>query len=89
MNGLESIHWNQWKGNGFLVWQPLVKRWNGNDPSLWSSKDSRNGNHDTGNSNLDDYDERITTKQTKTRRNAIAYPQEERRFTSLVTKPSK
>ena len=51
MNGLESIHWNQWNGNGFLVWQPLVpiewkwffnglqplvKRWDGNDPSLWS-----------------------------------------------------
>ena len=65
MNGLESIHWNQWNGNGFLVWQPLVpmewqwffsmatigtngmvmvfnglqplvKRWDGSDPSLWS-----------------------------------------------------
>ena len=52
MNGLKSIHWNQLYGNGFFSMatignngmvmvfnglQPLVKRWNGNDPSLWST----------------------------------------------------
>ena len=40
MNGLESIHWNQWNGNGFLVWQPLVPmewRWFSMVCNHWSN----------------------------------------------------
>ena len=40
MNGLESTHWYQWNGNGFLVWQPLVPmewRWFSMVCNHWSN----------------------------------------------------
>ena len=40
MNGLESIHWNQWNGNGFLAWQPMVPmewRWFSMVCNHWSN----------------------------------------------------